>query len=361
MAKKFLILLFPLLFSSCFREDLKLPFKSMEPPALDDGWQVASPAEVGMDSDALRQIFVDFHEDTDLWQVRSLLVVKDGKLVAETYTKDPSELQRSVPVWSCTKQVLALLVGIALDSGSIRSLSDTLGMYLPAAREYPDKSAIRLDDLLTMRSGIGFENEGFNGHTNLMMRGVPENSLDFILSLPSSNRGASFHYNDGDPHLMSAVLQTALQKPLSDWANSVLFDKIGIRNIGWIAYKDGITMGAFGISATARDLARFGQLVLSDGMWNGRQIVSKEWVRDMASVHVNASDVGFNQLSFGYYWWIDTRRNVALMDGKGGQYVFVDRANHLLVVITSDPNDAQGLPYPTAATIYDAVVWTIYP
>lgn len=78
-------------------------------------------------------------------------------------------------------------------------------------------------------------------------------------------------------------------------------------------------------------------------MWNGRQIVSKKWVKDMTSVHVNASDVGFDQLSFGYYWWIDTRRNVALMDGKGGQYVFVDRANRLLVVITSDPNDAQGL------------------
>lgn len=352
------MIILPFCLSACFREELKLPFTTMEPVVMDDGWDIAAPEDEGMDAAALQRVFVRFHEEEELWQVRSLLVVRHGRLVAETYTKDTAERCLPVPVWSCTKQVMGLLAGIALDAGYITSLNDVLQTYLPAyAETCPDKMSLRLDNLLTMRSGIGYSNEGFNGHTNQLMRELPERSLDFVLALPLvSGQGTCFRYNDGDPHILSAVLQQTVGMPVGQWAQRVLFDRIGLPSVSWIAYKDGLTMGAFGLSLTPRDLARIGLVVASGGQWQGQPVVSEEWIRRMTSAWVDASAVDYTGLSFGYFWWIDTEREVVLMDGKGGQYVFIDRNNGLLVVITSDPNDAQGLSYAAAAAVYDAVL-----
>lgn len=334
-----------------------MPFTGMVPVVLEDGWTVASPEDEDMDKDALQRVFVRFHENEELWQVRSLLVVRHGKLVAETYTKDMAELRKPIPVWSCTKQIMGLLVGIAVDSGYISSVDDVLEDCLPSyADRYPDKMPLRLANMLTMRSCIGFRNEGFNGHTNHLMRGLPDSSLDFILALPLRfGQGTHFNYNDGDPHILSAILQSAVGMPVAQWAQCVLFDRIGIPSVSWISYKDGITMGGFGISVTSRDLARIGLLVASGGQWQGSSVVSEGWIRRMTTVKVDAASVGYEDLSFGYLWWIDMGRGVLLMDGKGGQYVFVDKGNDLLVVITSDPNDAQGLSYPAASAVYDAI------
>jgi CubicO group peptidase (beta-lactamase class C family) len=331
--------------TSCLKEDdLKLPFKTFIPVELNDGWELSTPSEEGIDEAALHEIYKYYHESSDLWQVRSLLVFRNNKLIAESYTKNPNEIAEQIPIWSCTKQVTGLLTGMAIEQQLIEAVNDPIQKYLPEAiARYPDKGAITIRNLLQMESGIAFENDGFSGESNKLLMEVPTNSLDFILALPATYApGEHFYYKDGDPHLLSAILQRQTGKTVKDWANEVLFTKIGFKNYTWAVYKDGITMGGFGISTTPREMARIGHLVLNKGIWKGQQIVSSEWIDEMTSVKVTADKVDYYGKSFGYQWWIDESRGIVFMAGHGGQHVFVKPAKNLVIVTTADKTDDYG-------------------
>jgi CubicO group peptidase (beta-lactamase class C family) len=141
------------------------------------------------------------------------------------------------------------------------------------------------------------------------------------------------------------------------WAEKVLFSKIGITNYGWLSYKDGLTMGAFGILTTPREMAKIGQLVMNNGLWNGEQIVSSAWINEMVREKVSPHETQETNITFGYYWWRDSKRNIEFMRGHGGQYVFINKDKKLMVVITSEPN-TQGdfqLSLFQGLSIYDRV------
>jgi len=349
-----------LLFSSCLKEDeLKLPFTTYSPKEIYDGWNISMPENESVDGVVLTKIYKDFHENKDLWQVRSLLVFRNNNLIAESYTKNPDDIVEPAAIWSCTKQVTAILTGIAIDKNIIDGVDDKIEKYLPKETEQnADKAKISIENLLTMRSGIAFENDGFNGGSNKLLMEIPDNSLDFVLSLPIyTEQGKEFHYNDGDPHIISAILQKQTGKTTKDWGYDVLFSKLSIKNYDWIVYKDGITMGAFGILATPREMAKIGHLVLNRGLWNGVQIVSPEWINKMIAPKVSAKDVDYYGTTFGYYWWIDESREIIFMNGHGGQFVFVKPSKNLVVVTTAEPN-TQGkhqFLYPKAIEIFDEI------
>jgi len=337
------------IFYGCITEQsLKVPFESYLPPSLEDGWEISEPAAANIDAEALKKIYIDVHNDDALWQMRSLLVFRNNKLIAESYMKDSDDRTTPAAIWSCTKQFTGVLTGIAVDKKLVKITDSLEGR----------SEKITLENLLTMKSGIDFNNDGFNGETSKLLREEPSNSVNFILDLGMrAAPGAQFNYNDGDPHLVSAMLQTATGKTLRDWAKEVLLDKIGINNFEWLTYKDGITMGAFGILTTPREMAKLGQLVLNNGICGKEQIVSNAWLREMTSSKVKDTETQEKDITFGYYWWGDTKRNVQIMRGHGGQYVFLNKNKNLMVVITSEPN-TQGdfqLSLDRGLAVYDRV------
>ena len=351
--------LFMLLCTSCLKEDgLKLPFRSLVPIQLSDGWEISTPESENIDGEGLAEIYRNSHDDDQLWQIRSLVVFRNGKIVAESYMKDPEDRTMPRAMWSCTKQVVGILAGIAVEKGVIRSTDDALGDYLPGYTErYPDKSGITIDDLLTMRSGIAFENDGFGGGSSKLLRQIPENSLDYVFGLGMKSAPATaFNYNDGDPHLISAVIQSSTGMTLRDWAQQVLVSRLGILNWDWITYKDGVTMGGFGILSTPREMAKICQLIINDGMWEDTPVVSPVWIREMTSAKVTSGETGLEK-AFGYNWWIDTERGIEFMYGHGGQYFFIDRSQKMIVAITAEPN-TQGdfmLSLKDGLDIYDSI------
>ena len=186
-----------------------------------------------------------------------------------------------------------------------------------------------------MHSGIGFSNEGVAGQTDKLLRQIPQNSIDFILDLPMrESPGTSFHYNDGDPHLLSAILKKVTRKPTDEWADEVLFSRINVTNLKWNRYPDGITFGGFGIETTPRELAKIGELILNDGKYKEQQIVSSYWTSEMTSSQVK--NVG--DYEFGYQWWIHKELQIPFMWGHGGQFVLLVPEKELKVVISSFPN-----------------------
>jgi CubicO group peptidase (beta-lactamase class C family) len=316
--------------------DLKLPFESLTPVENNDGWRISSPAAEGIDPEKLAAIYRDFHTDRALWMVRSLLIVRNGRLVGESYTKDPADLNDQRAIWSCTKQYLGVLIGIALDQKLIASLDDPIGRYLPAElARHPDKRDITIKNLLMMQSGLRFQNFGIGGDDDLILRQDPPDLLEFVLSKEMvTTPGTQFDYKDSDPQILSAVLKATSGMEPRDWAERVLFAKIGSKNIRWLPYRDGSTIGAFGLMTTPRELARFAQLVLDQGVHNGERVVSADWLAEMVKPHVKTSDK-----SFGYQWWsLAPEHDVPFMSGSGRQIVFLFPDKQLLVVMTSEEN-----------------------
>ena len=246
---------------------------------------------------------------------------------------------------------------MAVDKGLI-SIDHTISDYLPQVSKHPEKSGITIENLLTMKSGINYSNDGYNGGDGKLAREVPANSLDFILGLDMhATPGTTYRYKNSDPHLLSAIIQERVGKTTRDWANEVLFDKIGIRDIEWLTYKDGISFGGLGILTTPREMGKIGQLVANDGLWNGEQIVSKDWLDEMTTVRVSPEETELDNMSFCYQWWKDATRNIDISFGHGGQCIIVNRDKNLVIVITSERHTGgrHFLSFDSACYIYDRI------
>jgi CubicO group peptidase (beta-lactamase class C family) len=343
---------------SCLTEDpLKIPFQSYSPDNLGDGWEITDPASSGFDGEALKNVYRYVHEEDNVWQIRSLLVFKDNKLVAESYMKDRNDRTNLHPIWSCTKQVIGILTGIAVDKGLI-SVNDKISDHLPQVSGHSEKSGITIENLLMMKSGIDYNNDGYFGEDSKLAREEPSNSLDFVLGLGMhSVPGTQFRYKNSDPHIISAIIQGKTGKTTRDWAREVLFDKIGITNLEWRTYKDGITFGAFGILTTPREMGKIGQLVANDGMWDGEQIVSRTWIDEITQAKVSPNETHYTDTGFGYLWWKDIMRNVSMAWGHGGQYILINKDKNLIVVITSERHTTGDafLSIYSALSIYDRI------
>lgn len=326
-----------LFLSGCLKEDpLNQAFVTLDPKFIDDGHILSSPSAENMDSLGLVEIYQSLYNDDNLWSLRSMLVFRNGRLVAESYFKDDDDIANRHLIWSCTKQFVGVLTGMAIEQGLIDSVDDPISKYLPEEiADHPDKADITIKNLLTMQSGIDYNNDGVEGETNQILQQNPDNSVDFILSRPlNETPGTVFHYNDGNPHLVSAILQKAAGKPTDVWADEVLFSKIEFTNYNWVRYKDGITLGGFGIETTPREMAKIALCVADSGKWKNQQIIDPGWIAEMTGAYAQSSS-GY---SFGYFWWYDSARDIHFMSGHGGQFAFIVPEKNLVVVFTSIPN-----------------------
>jgi CubicO group peptidase (beta-lactamase class C family) len=326
-----------LLLSGCIKDDpLNKPFQSFVPEEINDGLILSSPEDEGMDQAKLTQVYQGIYTDENLWPLRSLLVFRNGHLVAESYLKDDSYLSQPQMIWSCTKQVVGILSGIALEEGIISSLDDPLHKYLPdMEQEYPEKANISIRQLLTMHSGIDYNNDGVGGQTDKVLRQIPDKLTPYVLSLPMrEDPGSSFWYNDGDPQLVASLIQETTGKAADLWANDVFFSKIGLSNYNWVRYKDGTTLGGYGIETTPRGMGKIALCVADSGRYSNQQVIPSDWISQMTSLQVTT---GYD-FDFGYFWWLDLQRGIHFMWGHGGQFAFIVPAESLVVVMTSIPN-----------------------
>ncbi len=323
---------FLLLLAGCLKEDpLKKPYKGYAPENIGDGWALSDPASEGLDAAALDELYRDIYADDDLWMMKSLLVFRNGNLVAESYLKTEDDRTKRAAIWSCTKQVNAIITGIAISQGYIGDVQDSIGKYLPDYIEkHPDKAGITLADLLTMRAGVDFDNAT---QSDVFRQHKTDNSVDYVLGLKLNHApGEFYNYNDGEPQVVSGIVQSATGKPLDEYGKEVLFDPLNVGNLEWLRYSDGVTLGAFGILTTPRELAKIAQCVLDSGRWEGQQIIPPDWWEEMLTPKVfNAS----GDAAFGYYWWSLPDKGWYWMWGHGGQYAFIMPSKRLLVVMTS--------------------------
>ena len=335
---------------------LKIPY-NRTPRQQADGWPIAAPDTQGVDNAAVDAAYKQAFSPDKLPGIVSLVVSRNGVLIAEGYMRDVNDIDRAEHVVSVTKSITSILTGIALDKGILASPSQRVLELLARVPDDPRKSAITIEHLATMRSGLGISNDEFA--YEIEHGGGRRRPLDFVLSQPLAFMpGERFWYRDVDPHLLAEILSHLTSVQLDVLAAQWLFTPLGITNHRWLRHPTGLTYGAYGCFLRPRDLAKLGQLVLFGGAWNGQRVVSQSWIDLATSPHaLDASEAGF-PLAYGYWWWVEPQRAGIFASGHGGQYIWIDRARQLVVVLTAAPDAAgngAGIAIPQMLELVDVI------
>jgi len=313
-------------------EDTKLGYQGYQPVQENDGWVISSPEAENMDPTFIESAYRLIYDENRFVMSRSLIILRNGKLVAEAYPHAEADKWQIQNIQSCTKSFTSILTGIALEKGLIDSVTQKIAEILPDEfGRHTDKSDITIQDALTMRTGIAFNDDD---HT-LDLYQTSDNSVDFVLGLEKDYpAGTVFHYNDGAPHLVSAAIQQRYGQPLASFADEYLFKPLQITDWKWESAKDGRSFGAVSLFLKPRDIAKFGQLLLNNGSWKGTNIVHNSWITLATAPYVTTERPGS---SYGYYFWIYPAYPAYAAVGHGGQYVFVAPLQNLVIIYTAWP------------------------
>jgi len=336
------LIVIPILLTACGPSATELAAVDYTPVS-SDIWNISTPAEQGLDPDLVAELY---YNASQLESVYSLLVFKNGYLVAEDYFNIGSPEQR-VNIHSVTKSITSALVGIALEQGCLSSLDHSLDQkMMDFFPEYanqitdPRKNEITLRQLLQMRAGYPWE-ESTQELFDLLYSGFrPATLVDVGLV---HDPGSDFEYSNLTSHILGMIVARTCDTDLKTFAEEHLFSPLGIASTLWQKDWAGNYLGFSDIFLSAHDLAKFGLMYLNDGEYHGMQIVPADWVRD--SLQIYSEDawkfrVGRNwrDNGYGYQWWSiragDFRYNLAW--GHGGEQIAILDDLDLLVVLTVD-------------------------
>lgn len=328
------------------------------PPTVDFGqpWMTASPAQVRMDADLLARAAADAER---IPRFRSLLVARDGYLVLERYFGGTGP-QTLFDARSVTKSVVSTLTGFALAEGRLPGLDATVGQYVgpPYVLDDGDR-AVTVRQLLTMTSGYEW-----NDDRDYDQWIVARDHVQFLLDRPRSGAPGAFTYNSAAVNLLGVVLQGATGTPLATYADERVFRPLGVNAVRWEDLERGMVNGGSGIQLAARDLLRFGQLMLQQGRSGTLQVVPSDWVGSMTTPRFPWRDRYGPQVgvTYGYLWWVaDAAPEPAFFGwGYGGQFVYVVPARQLVVVTTTEwrglSTDASTTPQGLVQAAFGVIV-----
>ena len=341
-------------------------------------WQYSNPEGEGLNISKIKILSDEFRNGMHGY-VDAFLLIKNGKIVHEEYYEnDYAELTKNLkseqskilsenygdaakpiynyfdPKWhpyykdtdlhtiqSVSKSVTSALIGIAIERGEINGLNEKIAQYFPNHSSQfidPLKSKITIEDLLTMRAGIKWD-ESSHAYTNPMNNAASmENSnnwIDYILSLPMEYKpGEKFVYNSGITVLLSHILHEASGMHANEYAEKYLFNKLGIQDYFWKETPNNLTDAEGGLYLSTRDFAKIGMLYLNDGRWNGSPVITNEWVELTMSPD---TDIEESSRKYGYQWWLVPYENnqekwMYSGSGYGGQYLLIVPEYQLVMV-----------------------------
>ena len=269
--------------------------------------------------------------------VNSVILLRHGRSVLECWL-DPYERDTPHQLFSLSKSFTSCAVGLARSEGRL-NISDKLISFFP---EYdsvvtdPRMRTVTLRDLLTMRSG----------HTvcaTKYMFGRPDYAEAFLASPLDTEPGTCFAYNSGATYMLSAVIRKVTGENLREYLMPRLFEPLEMVPGIWESCPGGIDLGGWGLYMTTDDLAKFAQLLLQHGLWNGKQILPSDY---LAEATKKQADNSANQLpdwkqGYGYQFWVSQHGYRG--DGAAGQLAVVLEDQDLCIAATSCLCDMQNL------------------
>lgn len=334
-----ILLLFALIPIGCGPSLAELSTVEYAPQAGGD-WKVSDPETQGLDP---MDVALLYHNASRVETTYSVLVVKDGYLIAEKYF-DQGSIAQKARLQSATKSFTSALVGLALEKGYLSSLDQKMVDFFPELAGRigdPRKNEITIRQMLQMRAGYPWE-ESTDELFEMLYSGFrPSLLVDVPLAYDPGN---GFEYSNLTSHLLGVIVARATGTDLLSFAQQNLFSPLGIEAGEWIKDWEGYYNGHGDLHLTARDMAKFGLLYLNGGTWEGRQVIPEAWVLDSLQTYTEDAwdyKVGgnFTDLGYGYQWWSawagGHRFNFAW--GHGGQQIALVEELGMVIVVTADP------------------------
>ena len=294
-------------------------------------WPLDSNYNKGVIPDSLMAVI-------DSNDTHAFIVIQNGKLLYEKYWDGytPKTLSGS---FSAAKSIISLLIGIALDEGKIKSLDEPVGNYVPHFKE-AGLEKVRIKDLLTMSSGTNYR-ESDKSYFSLNASAYYGDDEGYLISQLKAKEPAGVHwdYRSADTQVLGFIVEKAFGQNISELVSERFMKPMGAEaDALWLLDGNKNHEKAFCcFNGVAHDYARFGQLVLNNGQWNGKQIVSESYIKAattpasyLKDPYENGNPVDF----YGYQYWIVHHRGLSIpaQNGLFGQYVFIIKEKNAIVV-----------------------------
>ncbi|MBC7475573.1 MAG: serine hydrolase, partial [Candidatus Sericytochromatia bacterium] len=273
------------------------------------------------------------------------MVVHHGKIVTENYFNGWNN-QLAGDSESMAKSVLSLLIGIAIDEGKISSINDSASKYITEWKN-DDRRRIKIKHLIQMTSGLRNSSSTISPFSDLAKIHLGFNVKDLALSIPSEiSPGRVFDYNNVNSEILGILLERATSMKYSDYLSEKLWKPLGASDAEVSVDNTGTARTYCCLFAKMVDWSKVGELILHNGEFNGKRVVSKDWIAKMITPSRNANH-------YGYHVWLANSKlfrkarmtenfvdeSMIFFDGRSKQRVFILPKWDLVIVRVGDTSD----------------------
>lgn len=289
-----------------------------------------TPESLGISSRAILD-FTNAVEASSL-ELHSLMLLRHGAVAAEGWWH-PYGRDLRHHLFSLSKSFTSTAIGLAVQEGRF-TVDDPVISFFPddvPSEISSNLAAMKVKHLLSMSTGHDKDT------TQRLAAGGQKGWVRGFLSLPVEHEpGTHFVYNSGASYMLSAIITKVTGQRLSEYLRPRLFEPLGIEGWSWEVNPEGVDMGGWGLSIRTEDIARFGQLYLNKGVWQGQRILSEEWVNQATSKQISNGDGGENDWAqgYGYQFW-RSRHGAFRGDGMLGQYCIVMPEQDAVMAMTA--------------------------
>ena len=278
--------------------------------------------------------------DTSGLENHSFMMLRHGKVIAEGWWKPYGPDYKHI-MFSASKTFTATAVGLAVSENRLK-VTDKIISFFPyslpdSISEYMKEMTVK--DLLTMSAGQDPEPSAWSANGDWMTL--------FLSTAPKYKPGTVFKYNNMATFMLSAIVQQVTGETVFNYLMPRIFKPLGIRGIDWDLNPQGISMGMIGLRLRTEDLAKFGQLLSNGGVWNGKQLIPKEWIKEATAFQIKNSDEPEEKRilsdwgqGYAYQMWRG-KNNTVRLDGMGGQFVVLIPDKDAIVVFTANNTNTQ--------------------
>lgn len=296
----------------------------------------STPEAQGISSAAIRAYVEE--ADKQINTLHSFMLVRHGQVIAEGWWK-PETAEKPHVLWSLSKSFTSTAVGLAVAEGKL-NLEDPVLKFFPAdapAAPSTNLKAMRVRDLLTMSGGHDVEPK-FDFSAGPSVKG-------FLAQPVTHEPGTYFRYNTPGTYTLSAIVTKATGQTVLDYLRPRLFEPLGIENPAWGATAEGYSLGGYGLFVRTEDIAKFGQLYLQKGKWQGKQLLPEKWVAAATSKQVDNDKAPSGRTpdwrqGYGFQFW-RCQHNAHRGDGRDGQICLVLPEQDAVIAITAQTGQMQ--------------------
>ncbi|WP_351014506.1 serine hydrolase [Shewanella sp. AC91-MNA-CIBAN-0169] len=270
----------------------------------------------------------------------ALLVLKNDKVTHEQYFLGTKSDDKRIS-WSMAKSFVSILFGMQVDAGNI-DIEKTVGFYLPELAK-SGYGNVKVKHVLQMSSGVKWNEDYLDFYSDINKMGrvlAIGGSLDQMTSelVNESTPGKAFHYVSMDTHVIGMILRRVTNKSLVELLQQNLWNTIGMESDAyWLTDSQGSAFALGGLNVTTRDYARFGRLLLNNGAFNGKQIVSAAWIKAATTPQADYLKPQVGKLGYGYQIWLppEAQQGEFFCVGVYGQYIYVNQKHNVVIVKNS--------------------------